>query len=151
MIFEQSPFDAKWFSHKFKGPGLRYEIAICIVTGHIVWVYGAFPCGSHPDLKIFRSGLADILGPTEKVIADGGYKGETSIWAKGHDPVSSRLEGVIRGRHETVNSRLKNFSVLNVCFRHKLSLHAECFYAVANLVQLAIQNGMPLFEVDYSE
>jgi hypothetical protein len=29
-------------SHKFDGPGLRYEIAVCILTGWIVWVMGPF-------------------------------------------------------------------------------------------------------------
>ena len=27
-IQEPTPFDPKWFSHKFKGPGLRYEIGV---------------------------------------------------------------------------------------------------------------------------
>ena len=154
QIFEQTPFDGKWCSHKFKGPGLRYEVAICIVTGHMVWIFGGFPCGSHPDLKIFRSGLAHILEPGEKVIADGGYKGEPGIWAKGHDQLSKRarkVEGKIRARHETVNARLKNFCVLSTRFRHTLNLHAHCFYAVANLVQLAMKHEMPLFEVNYNE
>ena len=42
-IREPSPFNPKWYSHKFHGPGLRYEIGICIRTGHLVWVHGLFP------------------------------------------------------------------------------------------------------------
>ncbi|EFX70022.1 hypothetical protein DAPPUDRAFT_113096 [Daphnia pulex] len=44
-IMEPSPFNPKWYSHKFHGPGLRYELAICIQTGDIVWAYGGLPCG----------------------------------------------------------------------------------------------------------
>ena len=34
-IYEPEPFDTKWYSHKFNGPGLRYEIGVCIVSGNI--------------------------------------------------------------------------------------------------------------------
>lgn len=32
-INEPTDFSTKWFSHKFKGPGLRYEVAISIKGG----------------------------------------------------------------------------------------------------------------------
>ena len=63
-------FDKKWFSHKFKGPGLRYEVALNIQTGDIVWSHGPFPPGAHTDLAIFLQGLAHKLKPGEKVKAD---------------------------------------------------------------------------------
>lgn len=56
QICEPSKFDEKWFSHNFNGPSVRYEIAVCIQTGWIVWINGPFPCGT-PDLCIARSGL----------------------------------------------------------------------------------------------
>ena len=73
-IQEQSPFDGKWYSHKFKGPALRYEIGVCMVTGLVVWVMGGFPAGEYPDLKIYRMGPKYILEDGEKVIADGGTR-----------------------------------------------------------------------------
>ena len=51
-IQEPIPFNPKWYSYKFKGPGLRYEVAICIKTGWIVWVNGPFPAGEWPNRKI---------------------------------------------------------------------------------------------------
>ena len=71
---EPSPFSPKWFSHKFRGPGIRYELALCIRTGDIVWAYGGFPCGEWPDLKLARD-LFAVLGlrEGEKAIADRGY------------------------------------------------------------------------------
>ena len=49
-IQEPTPFSTKWYSHKFKGPGLRYEVALTIKNGEIAWLNERFPCGSHPDL-----------------------------------------------------------------------------------------------------
>ena len=43
-----------WFSHKFKGPGLRYEVGLSILGGEIVWIGGPYACGLWPDLKIFK-------------------------------------------------------------------------------------------------
>ena len=51
-IPEPFPFSKAYFSHKFNHVGLRYEIAIYIQTGWIVWVNGSISCGSFPD-KIF--------------------------------------------------------------------------------------------------
>ena len=65
----------KWYSHKFKGPGLRYEVAVCIQTGDIVWTAGPFPCGRRPDKKIFKHRLRHMLDQHEMVECDRGYVG----------------------------------------------------------------------------
>jgi len=44
-IQEPTLFDRKWFSHKFKGSGLLYEIGLSIANGDIAWAYGGLPCG----------------------------------------------------------------------------------------------------------
>lgn len=64
-IMEPSEFNPKWYSHKFNGPGLRYEIGICIRIGNIVWANGGYPCGGWPDIKIFRDALGYALHPGE--------------------------------------------------------------------------------------
>lgn len=51
-IEEPRPFNKKWFSHKFKAAGNRYEIGLSIVNGDIVWASGGFPCGEWTDIKI---------------------------------------------------------------------------------------------------
>ena len=149
-IFEPTPFDTKWYSHKHNGPGLRYEVGICIVSGHIVWVSGPHECGI-PDITIAREGILHILEDGEKIIADGGYRGEAAIWHKGHNQYSAKLEGVVRARHETANKKLKDFGVLTQRFRHHLSLHGFCFHACANLVQLIILHKLPLFNLENKE
>lgn len=154
-IEEPKPFSKKWFSHKFKGAGLRYEIAVSLQKGHIVWVHGPFPCGSYPDISIFRQSLKHYLGKNERVEADDGYHGDDPIYIKTPRGLSSLSEGAkakelrhrIRSRHETVNKRIKDFSILSQVYRHKLIDHCHVFRAVVVLTQLAIENGEPLFEI----
>ena len=71
-IPEPSPLDTQWYSHKFKGPGLQYEIAVCIRTGKIVSYNGPFECGRWPDLNIFRNKVKRMLPVGERVVADRG-------------------------------------------------------------------------------
>ena len=75
-IYEPKPFSLGWFSHKFKGPGVRYEVALAISTGDIVHINGPFPCGNFPDLKIFRAKLKGMLEDGEMVEANRGYRRE---------------------------------------------------------------------------
>ena len=78
-IPEPSPFDRKWFSHKFNHAALRYEMALCIQTGWIVWTNGPFCAGSYSDVKIFRAGLKRELDLYECVEVDRGYVGEMAF------------------------------------------------------------------------
>lgn len=146
-INEPSPFNAKWYSHKFKGPGLRYEVGLCIQTGHIVWVNGGVPCGEYSDLKLARMAYTDVVDENELTVADKGYKDFNFFLIPiENDPTNAKIN-IIMSRHETVNMRLKYFSVLSHVFRHKLHLHPRCFHAVANLTQIMIQNDEPLFSI----
>ena len=51
------PFLDKWFSHKFKGARLRYEIGLCICSLDIIWISRPFLCGKYPDLSIVYAGI----------------------------------------------------------------------------------------------
>lgn len=75
-IMEPRPFNTKWFSHRFHGLGVRYEISVCIGRGRNVWANGPYPCGSHSDVIIFRRYLKQALGEKEMVVADRGYTSE---------------------------------------------------------------------------
>ena len=52
-----------------------------------------------------------------------------------------------RARHETFNSRIKNFGCLEQRFRHGMEKHRICFEAVCVIVQYQMDNGAPLFDV----
>lgn len=49
-----SLFLTHWWSHETNNGGLRYEVAVTLMEGFIVWVIGPYPAGSFPDVKIFR-------------------------------------------------------------------------------------------------
>lgn len=53
----------------------------------------------------------------------------------------------ILSSHENVNSRLKLFSVLKERFRHHISKHVDCLYAVANITKLIIIHEETLYVV----
>jgi len=137
------PFNPKWCSHKFKGAGLRYELAISIQTGDIVWLNGPYPCGEYNDIKIFKDKLQKKLRIHEKVEADGIYRGVEGARSKG-DFVSKSdktAKGKARGRHETVNGRIKNWACLRNVWRHPIEKHKFAFAAIVVITQIAFDIG----------
>jgi hypothetical protein len=157
-LYDPTPFWRGWFSFKFKGPALRYEVGICIQSGDIVWLNGPYPAGAWPDLKIFRDGLKRVLArtrPREKLEADKGYRGEPQYIKTPNDYgltyLAKEQKKNVRARHETVNKRFKQFGCLLERFRHDKTKHGDAFRAVAVITQLAIENGEPLFDVEYDD
>ncbi|KAH9121519.1 hypothetical protein AeMF1_006809 [Aphanomyces euteiches] len=146
-INEPAPFDRKWWSHKLNRAGLRYEISICIQTGHIVWAYGGKPCGEWPDLSLARDAYVHFVGPNEMTLADRGYMDANYFVNPRYHPQSSAQQKQIMARHETVNARLKQFGVLRGIFRHSIEKHPICFYAIANLVQIGLEYESPLYSI----
>lgn len=154
QIYQWQPFWTGWYSHKFKGPGVRYEVGVCILTGDIVWIHGPYPCGRWPDLKIFRSALKGLLaaaGGGEKVAADKGCRGESQCIVTPTGDSSDDVGKNARGRHETVNKRFKQWNILHRVFRHDVAKHQAVFSAVASITQIAINNGEPLYGLSYND
>ena len=140
-IKEPSPFDRKWYSHKLNGPGLKYEIGLNIRNGNIIWVNGGLFCGQYSDFKLARDEYTSSVSYGELTIADDTYKDRRFFIYPSANPESRTLQKKIMARHETVNSRLKQYVVLFSAFHHPISLHRNCFHAVANITQLMIENG----------
>ena len=126
---------------------MRYEIAITVRSGRIAWANGPFPSGTNNDLRIFRSGLKGLLRENEFVITDGGYLDTKCIAPPGSGNRYHHHYGLIRARHETLNKRMKQFSVLQNRFRHDVTLHVYCFYAVLNIASVQLEDE-PLFEIE---
>jgi hypothetical protein len=152
-IYEPHPFGEQWYCHKTNGPGVRYEIGVCIQTGWIVWVNGPFPCGDWPDLRIARECLIWMLEDGECYVGDGGYY-DGNNWSTtptGENNYDQGMKHLARARHETVNSRFKNFGILHEVFRHELTLHGLIFQAISSIVQLQIQHENSVFQIDYND
>jgi hypothetical protein len=147
-------FNKVWYSHKFNHSGLRYEVAVSIQTGDIVWIHGPFPAGGWPDINIFRHSLLSHLGVGERVEADKGYIGEAPTHVKCPGSAYSteeeaKMQNNARARHETMNKRLKQWGSLSQQYRHSLTTHGDVFRAVAVITQLSFQHDKPLYEVEY--
>jgi hypothetical protein len=101
-------------SHTFaKKSGLRYEIALCILTGGIMWLNGPFACGKNPDITIFQKMLMSFLDDFERVEADDGYIGEHPQHVKcpkgfANPEEPKFMQSRVRSRQETVNKRFKD-------------------------------------------
>ena len=97
----------RWYSHKFKKPGVRYEVGIAIKSGDIVWINGLYPCGEYQDLKIFRLALKlELDEQHEQVEADAGYRGEPKVKAAGPHYTNKcykKMKKKVASRHKTVN------------------------------------------------
>ena len=136
----------RFYSHKFKKSALRYEVALCILTGDIVWINGLYESGIWNDLMIFQNALQSELGENERVEADDGYVGAHPEYVKcpagiGNLEETERMQQRLRNRQETINERFKNFECLNVVWRHAIVFHGRAFTAVAIILQLTINNG----------
>jgi hypothetical protein len=130
-IQEPLPFSGRWYSHKYKGPGLQYKIAVCIQTGWVVWKNGPYPCAAYPDLSIAHEKLVPAPNIGEKYVADRGYRDgrEYADTPTGFSNLSQQMKSSVRERHETYNSRVNNFRVLSTPLvrfsRYKLNFHNE--------------------------
>jgi hypothetical protein len=152
-IFEPVPFSSKWYSHKLKRAGLRYEIAICIQMGESVWINGPFPSGSWSDLMIARYALVDALDDGECYLADSRYRDgkQFSVTPSGMHSFSDRQQSAVRSRHETLNKHYKDWGALRWLYRHSPVSHSKVMHAIVNIVQVTILNGEPLFQVEYQD
>lgn len=153
-IRQPKEYNKKWYSHKFNGPGLRYEVGVCISTGHIVWIHGPFPCGTNPDITIFRKGMKQAVNRgEEKVEADKGYRGEPLYISDALDfrnEVEKRAKQQARSRHEHINRYFKQFHCLKDTYRHHLDDHCKLFRSVAVITQISLQyNEKKVWQVRY--
>ena len=63
-------------------------------------------------------------------------------------PENLGMQLAARSCHETFNSRLKNWSILERVYRQDITMHGTVFYACVVITQLSVANGEPLFEVE---
>ena len=143
-------------SHKYAGKSaLRYELGVDIRGGNLVWIQGPYSAGKWPDIKIFNAVLANFLERYERVEADDGYRGHPNkVKCPLNDIAPAEklaMQARVRVRHETINGRLKNWGILSQVFRHDICHHGEVFRACAVLTQLTIEQGEPLFSVEYED
>ena len=148
-IKEPHPFDTRWYSEKFNGPAVKYEVAICIATGWIVWLNGPHRAGKN-DHQLSMESLEYILDPCERYIADKGYHSVHALQPR--DALTfqdRRYMRIVRGRHETINRLFKTFAVIANIFKRNPVKHGLFMYSIANIIQVGIMYGeLQPFDVD---
>lgn len=130
-ICEPTPFSRKWFSHKFQGPGIRYQLVVVTFFGR----RRGFPFGEWPAIKIAKDLYLHYVA-NEITLADKGNRHVPQF----KQPTNS-FEKRVLSRHETLNHRIKQFKALGERWRYSLRKHPKVFHAVINIVQISIDNG----------
>ena len=145
------PFSKKYYSHKFEGPVLTYEITLGICSRDIVWAHGGYLEGKYPDYKMACTAFVYILDRelNNHVIADAKYC---------HLPffISPKKNNYLEGdlyarhvlaRHENVNTRVQRFKILHDCYIGNLKFYPTIFQAIVNVCQVEIDNMHKLPDV----
>ena len=118
--------------------------------GDLVWIQGLYPAGEWTDIKIFNQVLRNFLDTGERVKADNCYMGAADKVKCPDDPFNP-VQSRVRSRHKMINGRFKTWGILKNTYRHNIRRHGEVFRAIAIVTQLGIDNGEPLFRVDYED
>lgn len=84
--------------------------------------------------------------------ADGGYSGEPFYIKIPKDSLSHeeiKMKTIPKSHHETADRWLQTFQILKKAFCNNLIKHSSSFWAVAVITQINIENGLPLFDIEY--
>ena len=146
-INETYPFDKKLYSHKLNGPGIRYDVGICIRTGNIVYWSGGDKAGKYDDLSLARRGICRLLNPGEKVLADKGYRDARYFVYPTNIRGDNSLLKKISARHENINARLTCWGVLRNRYRGDLYHHLCLFSAIIEVEQFKLKHGNELQKI----
>ena len=164
---------SKWFSHKFNGPGVSFEVVNDPIDGNFRWINGPKESSQH-DLTILRGGRKGKTKKWDKsslyfqmkalqekynvkLVGDSAYEGQADVVTTtkdAHKPATKKLFARMKSMQETCFKRLKDFKVLRESFRHgkkgtadKLEAIQRSFEATAVLLQYDFEDGYRLFEV----
>jgi len=142
--------DKKFYSHKFNGPGLAYELALDIWEDRLVWMRGPFKAGKG-DYDIFQEELRKKMPRGKVAVVDRGYKkkGDNKVAPpNSHDEAQlQKFKARARMRQENFNCRIKKYDCLKYDFRHSMERHGDCFEAVCVICVYEMELVSPLFQV----
>lgn len=148
--------DRKWYSHKFKGPGVTYEVALHIWKSKIIHISKGIRKASVHDKTMYTEpgGLRSKTREGKMGIADGAYKaGEAEeplpiFRPNSHNrPLARKFSARARARQESHYGRIDNFKCMKETWRHGVDLHCVTFEAINVILQYQYDNGHPLFDV----
>ena len=107
------------------------------------------------EAEYYSVSVRHEFSPALRVEADNGYVGAADKVKCPDNPcnpvANEGMQSRVRSRHEMINARFKTWSILKNTYRHNIRRHGEVFRAIAIVTQLGIDNGEPLFQVDYED
>jgi hypothetical protein len=132
------PYNREQYSHKFKHGGLKYEIAIDIFTGRVVWISGPHRGGLHNKTIFVEMGLREKIQLGKKFVTDRVYGAiahpedhlKLSLPNPLDDKETNNFKARVRARHETFNGQLKFYNSLLDTFHHRWASHVHVFEAI---------------------
>lgn len=139
---------ACWYSHKFNGPGLGWEIALSIHEQQLAWLSGPHMASKH-DITIFREELEGEIPDGKLAIGDSGYRGsdKVAVSQEGDSDELRTVKNRARARQENFNERMKRFRILGETFKYDYTKLVHVVEAIAVLTQYDIEEGRPLNDV----
>lgn len=124
--------NSKWWSHKFNGPGVSFEVVTDPVDGKIRWINGPQPASIH-DLTFLHGGkkgekhkwkrtaLYFHVPSNTILVGDSAYEGQpdkVTITRDVHKPATKQFFAWMKSMQETCFKRFKDFKILSGCFCH---------------------------------
>ena len=121
----------KWYTQQINHDRFRWEIGTCIRTVNICWFNGPFNYGIMPDISIFSLNLKHKILPGERVIADGGYRGDPKVlstvkYSRYQINHIFKVIGKLCACHEKINGCFKNWGRLRQMWRHSDKKMCSC-------------------------
>jgi hypothetical protein len=93
------------------------------------------------------------LDPYKRVVADKGYVGKALQFVKCLNSKTlrkdhKRMTWQVSAWHETINARFKYWGILHEKYRHNINDHGDVVSALSVIIQLTIEHGEPLYNVE---
>lgn len=143
--------DKAYFSHKKKRAGLCYELGIDLYESKLIWMNGPFKAGRNDNGNFVQGGLKQTLAAIgKKALGDKAYNGhpnECSTFNAFDTPAVKSFKSRAQMRHEQFNGMIKEFSCLDIRFRHGETHFKTCFEAVCVICQYRLDIDEPLFHL----
>lgn len=131
-----------YYSGKKKKHTIKYEVAVQLDNGRILWVGGAVP-GSVHDVTMARTlGIFNHLVPGELIMGDKGYYGDEHFITPFKQPQTvqeaqwNSCINSVREIAEHTYCRIKTFNFTQQKWRHDLELHPIAFKTLCHMLNI---------------
>lgn len=122
----------------------------------MILIQGPYPAGKYNAVTIFQGCLKGHLDLYDRVVADKEYVGEDPQFVKcpNSKMLQKELQRMIQQEsvhNETMDAWFKFWGILKQVYRHNIDHHGNVISALGVIIQLSVENGKPLYSVDYDD